>query len=86
MSVIGTWVGCAKRQTRVGTKNIVLDGGPHSLREGTPLWAFSLGSNRDESNWWDPCSEYLRRSKEGLQCKGFTEKEGFKLGVKVSCG
>jgi len=28
-----------------------------------------------------PCSEYLRRN-EGLQWEGFTEKEGFKPGVK----
>jgi len=30
----------------------------------------------------NPCSEYLRRRNEGLQWKGFAEKEGFKPGVK----
>jgi len=29
----------------------------------------------------NPCSEYLRRN-EGLQWKGFAEKENFKPGVK----
>jgi len=29
-----------------------------------------------------PCSEYLRRRKEGLQWEGFAEKEGFKPGKK----
>jgi len=30
----------------------------------------------------NPRSEYLSRRKEGLQCEGFAEKEGFKPGMK----
>jgi len=32
--------------------------------------------------WGNPCSEYLRRRKEGLQWEGFTEKDGFKPAMK----
>jgi len=34
----------------------------------------------------NPRSEYLSRRKEGLQCEGFAEKEGFKPGIKKWVG
>jgi len=41
-----------------------------------------LRNNSKQSR--NPCSEYLRKRKEGLQWEGFAEKEGFKPEMRVS--